>query len=341
MQEFANLDELDLALLNALQIHPRATWAAVAAALEVDPVTVARRWNRLAEAGYAWITCYPGPALADAVSLAFVEVDCAGTVPEVAEATARMPHVATVEHTTGTRDLLLTVLTHNLGALSRFLLADLDAFPGVRGTRTHLATRTYVEGSRWQLRALDADQRARLRPPAHPRPRRGRTSQFTTADRSLVRLLNTDGRRSYSALTSELGTSVNTIRRRVDALLACGHLTIRCELSRLLSDWPVSATLWAHVPVDELDRAADLISALPEVRLCVALTGGPANLLCSLWLHTADDVQRLETELADRLPRLRIIDRAVALRHFKRMGRLLNEHDTATDTVPLDAWPRS
>jgi hypothetical protein len=42
----APLDELDLALVNALQISPRAPWTEVATALEVDAATVARRWQQ-------------------------------------------------------------------------------------------------------------------------------------------------------------------------------------------------------------------------------------------------------------------------------------------------------
>ncbi|MDH6109724.1 DNA-binding Lrp family transcriptional regulator [Kitasatospora sp. MAP12-15] len=48
------LSEDDLALINALQLRPRASWTVLGAALGVDPVTVARRWNRLARRGEAW-----------------------------------------------------------------------------------------------------------------------------------------------------------------------------------------------------------------------------------------------------------------------------------------------
>ncbi len=45
------LDELDLALVDALQVNPRASWAALGDVLELAPVTLARRWQRLAESG--------------------------------------------------------------------------------------------------------------------------------------------------------------------------------------------------------------------------------------------------------------------------------------------------
>ena len=52
----ARADELDLAIVNCLQLQPRASWTLVGEALDVDPVTVARRWQRLSSAGIAWVS---------------------------------------------------------------------------------------------------------------------------------------------------------------------------------------------------------------------------------------------------------------------------------------------
>ncbi|MFJ5195310.1 AsnC family protein [Streptomyces sp. NPDC088394] len=58
------LDDVDQALVHALQIAPRAGWNEIGAVLGLDAVTVARRWHRLTDAGAAWISCSPSPALA-------------------------------------------------------------------------------------------------------------------------------------------------------------------------------------------------------------------------------------------------------------------------------------
>jgi hypothetical protein len=47
MQESGQLDELDFALIDALQIAPRASWKLNADVLGLNPVTDARRWERL------------------------------------------------------------------------------------------------------------------------------------------------------------------------------------------------------------------------------------------------------------------------------------------------------
>ncbi len=48
------LDELDLAIVHALQIQPRVPWVRVGQVLEVAAVPVAPRWERLAGARAAW-----------------------------------------------------------------------------------------------------------------------------------------------------------------------------------------------------------------------------------------------------------------------------------------------
>ncbi|MGP4019793.1 AsnC family protein [Saccharopolyspora sp. 5N708] len=58
MQDSSTLDELDLALVNAVQIAPRGSWQVLGSVLGVDPSTVARRWQRINELGLVWMTAY-------------------------------------------------------------------------------------------------------------------------------------------------------------------------------------------------------------------------------------------------------------------------------------------
>ncbi|MFD0509797.1 Lrp/AsnC family transcriptional regulator [Streptomyces aureus] len=144
------LDHVDQALVHALQIAPRAGWARIGAALGMDAVTVARRWNRLTDTGAAWISCHPAPAMATSGQgcLAFVEVDCAnGSLPSVARELAEERHVSAVAHVSGDRDLLLTVMAPDQVALTRWVTHRLGSMDGIVTTRTHLASTVYAEGA--------------------------------------------------------------------------------------------------------------------------------------------------------------------------------------------------
>ncbi|MGH3520042.1 MAG: Lrp/AsnC family transcriptional regulator [Haloechinothrix sp.] len=338
MPDLVGFDELELKLLNALQINPRAPWTLLGEVLGVDPATAARRWAELADRGRAWIAVYPGVDTLAETLVAFLEVDCeAGAASGVAEALVNDSRVSTIEHITGGHDLLLTVFVSDLATLSAYVLTGLGSINGVRGTRAHVATTVLAEGSKWRLRALDAEQRARLRAAlpqrsdTHVRPVDGR-------DNALLIALACDGRTTYSDLAKQTGLSVSTVRRRLTSLLADRQVIVRCEVAQSLSGWPVSASLWCRVPPSTLDPVARELAGLPETRLCSAITGGPPNLLLSVWLRSVADVQRLELTLGERVPGFEVINRALALRHVKRMGRTLDSYGRATGMVPLDIW---
>lgn len=96
------LDETDRRLLHALQIEPRAAWADLAPVVGVDAATLARRWARLSDAGIAWVT---GHSTRGQTALLEVECDLA-RLDDVAAELQRDRHVAVLDHTSGSRDLL-------------------------------------------------------------------------------------------------------------------------------------------------------------------------------------------------------------------------------------------
>ncbi|MEV6247836.1 Lrp/AsnC family transcriptional regulator [Streptomyces sp. NPDC051742] len=338
LQESAHLDELDLSLVNTLQIDPRAPWSRIGRALDLDPVTVARRWSRLTETGVAWITAQPGRAQISQGCLAFVEVDCrAGRTLDVANTLARWPHVLTVDHTSGGRDLLLTVSTPTLASLSRYLLERLGSLPGISATRTQLGTHVFAHATDWRLRSLDPRQRAHItaeRPPRSPS-----TPQTLTArDRLLIVRLGADGRTSLTDLAEELGVGITTVRKRLALLIANEDLELRCEVAQPLCGWPISTSIWAQAEIGDRDTLNRLLAAVPEIRACIGLAGGTANLLISVWLRSLSDIRGLEARLAGALPRLKVLDQAVSLRFVKRMGRVLDPAGRSVSTVPMDIW---
>ncbi|WP_304452688.1 Lrp/AsnC family transcriptional regulator [Nocardiopsis sp. YSL2] len=331
------MDDIDQALVHALQIAPRARWSRIASVLGVDAATVARRWERLEEAGAAWVTCYPGTGLAGAARgcLALVEVDCAsGELLNVARAFTRLPHVSAVEHVTGDRDLLLTVMAEDVAAVSRWVVGGLDAMPGVRASRTHLAGTVFTEGGRWRFRALSPRQVDRLSEHA-PAPRAPREPDGL--DRRLLLALSENGRAAYTELAELCDSTPDTVRRRVRHLFAARMMQARCEVARPLSEWPVAVTVWARVPPDQIPEAAQRITGMREVRLCAGVTGRH-NLMVIAWSRSVEDAQRFEADLVRVAPDIVIGDRAVALWTMKLSGQLLDQGGYRTGAVPIDPW---
>jgi DNA-binding Lrp family transcriptional regulator len=326
------LDELDLALVNALQIAPRASWTQVAAALEVDAATVARRWERLRESGNAWVTVHPYTGTGAG---AVVEISCVpGRKAAVADTLSADARAVSIEHTAGGRDLLVTVVAADFASLSHYVVDRIGGVAGITASRTHLTTRIYTDGSHWRLRSLTRTQQEALT--ASRNAAKGAVAPVG-GQRELVIAMGEDARAPVSELATRLGVSVNTASRRLARLLDSGRLRLRCDLARSLSGSPISVTYFGTVPPEHLETAARELAKLSEVRACAG-TAGPQNLVAMVWVASLLDAQNLEVSLAARLPHLRITDRAVALRTVKLAGRLLDNNGRARGHVPIDLW---
>lgn len=333
------LPERDLELIHGLQIAPRASWVDAARILGSTPAAVAARWDRLRTAGIAWITAHPG-ARTPGTLIAFVEVDCLpGRKPAVVSSLCADPRVLTVEESARGGDLLLTVTTPDLTALSRFVLDDLEGVGGVQRHRTHLAKRLHHEAMSWRVGALDADQRsafAALNPP----PEESWTTPLPHSMEPLVEALARDGRTSAAEMARLTGRKPATVRRQLGRLIGSGVLSFRCELAQGYSRWPVNCNYFARVPPRELERTVASLTTLPELRLCVSTTG-QTNLMFGVWVGSTADLLDLEHRLGAQLPWVQVLDSAVTLRTAKRMGWMLDEYGAATGEVVVSSALRS
>ncbi|GAA1556959.1 Lrp/AsnC family transcriptional regulator [Actinomadura kijaniata] len=334
MQGNATLDDLDHILVTALQHAPRADWRRIGAVLGVDASTAARRWARLTAAGLAWQTCVPLAVEGVSPVVAFVEVDCvAGRLHEVAAELVEDPHVFNVEHVTGGRDLLLTVVLRDQAELARYVGFRLGRIAGIAATRTQIATALHTEGSRWRLERLDDRQRGLLD--------RGRSRErgraVTEDDRELLRLLGEDCRAPVAELAARTGLSPTTVRRRLARMDAAGALLYRCEVARFASGWPVAVYLWGTAPPGDVSRIAALLAGLRETRMCASLSGSD-NVVFTVWLRSVDRAQAFETALVRRFPQLTVTDRAVTLWPMKLAGHVLDPQGRHLRSVPFWAW---
>ena len=339
MTESARLNEGDLALVEALQVSPRAPWPAVARAIGTSPATAARRWKRLVDSGAAWVTGTPGVSVWNARCVAYVGIRCSpGRNLEVARTLAGDAHALSVELTAGAFDLFVTVAAADLRALSRYLLERIDLVPGVTDTQTRICTHLYRDGSRWRLGSLPHEAASRLpSQPCPPSAGSGGGAAWHREDNRILVQLGLDGRSSYARLAEVAGVSEATARRRVSSLLASGTVVLRAEVAAHLSGWGVAVVLSVEAPSARLAETASAIARMRHVRLCATLAGTPA-IVVSAWLHNLEAIHHFETTLGKSVPHVTVADRLVTLRTVKRMGRLLDEDGRAVGAVPMDVW---
>ncbi|MEV5018068.1 Lrp/AsnC family transcriptional regulator [Streptomyces sp. NPDC053780] len=334
----AGPDELDLALVHALQINTRAPWSLVGKALGIDPVTAARRWDRLSRTGAAWADGYLALDRDEGSVYAQVEIDTGGHLPgDVLTSLAADRRMLSLKQTSGGRDLLAIVGASSFDDLVRYTGERVSRLPGVRGTRIHVITAVPVEGAQWRLRSLTPGQRALLRPD-HGDTTAVPDEPIRPLDRRIAQALGSDGRMPMTELARATGVSTPTVRRRLRALLSGGRLSLRCTLARPLTEFPVSAVYFGAVPAENLDAAVQALRTLPGLRMC-SITAGTHNLILDIWVRSLTEVHTTEALLNSRLAQLglRITERAVVLRTLKHAGRLLDRRGHSVGAVPLNS----
>ncbi|RKW70776.1 Lrp/AsnC family transcriptional regulator [Galactobacter caseinivorans] len=320
------LDALDFKIIHVLQSDPRISWRAAADALGTDAATVSRRWRRIKQGGHAWISVVEGVSRKSAVAL--VEISCRpGHVLAVAELLAQDPAVASVDVTSGRRDLLVTILGQDDDDLVGPVLSLVGPQWGVRKAQSNVVNHHFKLGSDWRLQALSQEELRRLPP---PRPARAASMKrvepwLATA---VIELLSADGRATHAELGATVGVSPQRAADAVSRLRASGDLILRVDVALRDSDWPVVAWYFIQAPAQTVMGAQEALADFAELQFAATMTG-PHSLIVAAACATRNDVVRVEAEIERRLPRAHIVDRSMVLRVYKHLGRVLDAHGRA------------
>ncbi|AXJ11870.1 hypothetical protein CFN17_13185 [Arthrobacter sp. PM3] len=311
-------------MIHALQIEGRAPWTELAPVIGVDAVTLARRWESLRERGLAWVTgIFPTGASA------LVDITCLPQhTSDVARQMAQLPAVMTLDHTSGGRDLLATVLAENPRAVWDVVTNQIGALEGIRNTQTHLVTEMIMEASDWRLRSLSSQEAAKIAKPKPPRARAPRTVH-PDVELALVHCLMEDGRRPVSRIAAEHGLSEQRVADGMARMRADGKLRIRTDVARSVTGWPVYAWYFVRTAAKHIEQMHGLMARIPEARTALAVAS-QYNMVVAVWLRELTDVMRFEAALEAAVPSARIVDRSVVFGMSKHLGRLIDENGRAT-----------
>lgn len=128
-------------------------------------------------------------------------------------------------------------------------------------------------------------------------PRGPRSSQRSTADprldeisKSIIEVLQVDGRASYAAIAKEVGLSEAAVRQRVQRLLDAGIMQIVAVTDPIQVGFRRQAMIGLRVHGD-LAAVGDALSEMPEVDYVVT-TAGSFDLLAEVVCE--DDEQLLQ-----------------------------------------------
>lgn len=335
MKETATMSELDLEIVNALQINPRAEWNRIADALDLSGPTVARRWAFLAEEGLAWITPSPGQRYLSAGWSAFIQLS---SLPGESEALIQRlcaePAFGTVSMVTGSHDVFLDCFASSHEELMDIVTGSFPGLPGITHRDVVFVTKLYRQASEWRSGTLEPGRARLVSTESKPAPTGYSPDRL---DALLLKELAVDGRASWADLGAACGVSPQTARRRVERFLASGYITLRCDASSAVNRGLREMTLMLNIPALYVDDVGRYFAAQPNCRLCAQVLGAQ-NLVVTLWVRDYLEAQAFERELAERAPGSSVISRQAVVRTYKRLGHVLDESGRSRSVVPLPLW---
>ncbi|MFK4791393.1 AsnC family transcriptional regulator [Microbacterium sp. ZW T5_56] len=333
-----SLDEIDLAVLHALQIDARAPWTRIAAVIGVDAATVVRHWSALRADGLAWLTAWPTPQRwSSTTDLGIVLLD-SRTPGDALAAVVQRPWVLSVDETSA--GYLALVATSaglaRLGDRARELSDD-----GAPVLRMDVAASIVAEDSTWRLAVLSAAQQRSLRAggpadaaagvarqaavgqtamgsAAAVKPVAGTRPIAAATVAEIAAALDEDPRMPAATLAVRLGVSEATARRTLERVTAAGLLRFGCDLAMPAAGFRRGVVLWGRS--DDPEGAATRAVRLPEVHRAGILVGAAPLFVC-LRARSLTALPAVERSWgAD----VEITDRWTVLRSMKRNGHVLD-----------------
>jgi DNA-binding Lrp family transcriptional regulator len=328
------VDEVDIALLDALHVNPQLSFEELGKALDISPVTAARRWRRLVSTGRAWVSSAIGPRLP--VRAALFEAECQpGAAQRVAAEFASRPQVFSVNITTGTDNIYALLVAADQPLLAELIIDVLPTVPGLLRVQSSLITELF-SGTRWRLGGLSSGQ---VRAVAPEPTVTAQVHEFDGFDRELFLALQHDGRLSCRDLAAAVGQSEPVVRRRLGLLTRTGLLAFRTDFARVEAGWLTGVAIKLCVSGSPVEAVGRALVQYPETRFCVATVGsGAANLFVTMQLHKLSALDAVIHRLLAEFPGVAVLDTCVVLRSVKSWGRLLGPDGHAQAIVPVDLW---
>ncbi|TDW29825.1 Lrp/AsnC family transcriptional regulator [Cryobacterium psychrophilum] len=326
-------DELDIAIVDSLSIHPRASWIAVADALGSNASTVARRWDRLKLLGLAWTLCvrdYTALAVQD-----HLDIRCRpGFIEELAALFCEVKCCLTVSAVSGNADLRILVDVPDISSLHAFMNHEVWRNPGIVSVEHNIATEVFQTARGWVSGSLSLRQRTALRQSITVH--RPALARLTAREEQIAIILQRDARTSASDIADELGMSLPSASRQISRLIASNKIELRAEAAHAVVGWPISVCLYSQVKPGRLRAAAAGAAKLPRSRATHTVVSPRWNLMTIYWMRDLADIHRIEEALETSNESLTVVARQVTLKSYKRMGMIFDANARAVRNVLTD-----
>ncbi|UOZ09945.1 Lrp/AsnC family transcriptional regulator [Amycolatopsis sp. WQ 127309] len=321
----------DVRLLRALQIAPRASFAAIAEALGLTEAAVGRRYRRLRADGIVRVAGIVDPG-ALGQSKWLVRLRCRpGSVAAIADALAKREDVSWVALCAAGAEITCAVRSRTREQRDDLLGRQLPRTAAVLDIQAAAMLRQFMggRGHYWAaLRGtLTPEQEAALGAVGEPfteAPVVAREPvRLTPGDERLLAVLAEDGRASLVDLAAAADLTPGRASRRLQMLLERRAVHIDVELAATALGYHAGANLWLRVHPSAVKTLGRALARLPEIAFAAAVTG-PHNLHAVAHCRDLDELFEFTSDQIGSLPGLQSMEVSPLLRHVKQAATHLS-----------------
>lgn len=310
------LDDLEMRIVAALQVDPRAPWRKIAAVLQEPERTIGRRGNELIEAELVNIV-----GIRLRAESALLRLQCApGTARVTAESVAQRQDSTFSYIMTGGADCVAELLFDH-GAMRNVLTTEVPATVGLVRALSYPILRYFRTIRRWTSEAITPEQIAALTNDFTPETA-GMIPDDTLSgvDLRIANALAEDGRASLETIARRASTSETTAGRRLDWMLANSRVQIRALVEPGTLGLPVEAMLWISAAPQKVEHLGRLLATHRQVRYAVAVAGA-CHVVANVTFATNAELYDFITT-SDWAQEAESIESTILLHARKRGGRL-------------------
>jgi DNA-binding Lrp family transcriptional regulator len=321
----------DVRIIRALQIAPRASFAALAGALGLTEAAVNRRYRRLRAEGVLRVAGVVNPG-ALGQSRWLVRLRCRpGSVTAIAEALARREDVNWVALSAAGYEITCAIQSRNREQREELLGRRLPRTAAVLDINAFAMLRQFLGGRGHYWAALEGvltpEQEARLGSEGSPFtevPVVAREPVVLTAeDERICDALAVDGRASLVDLAAAAGSTPGRVSRRLRTLLERRAVHIDVEIAAAALGYHARANLWLRVHPSAVKEVGRALAREPGIAFAAAVSG-PYNVHAVAHCRDLDELFEFTSDRVGSLAGLQSMEVSPVLRHLKQAGTLLS-----------------
>jgi Lrp/AsnC family transcriptional regulator for asnA, asnC and gidA len=141
-------------------------------------------------------------------------------------------------------------------------------------------------------------------------------NNLDSVDMQIIRILQENGRASNVQIARQVGVSEATVRKRLDRLVSERVVRITAVPDAGRIGLATVTFIAMDVDLSQLDRIADQLSRLPEVRT-IYYTTGESDLILEAWFSSSDELLRFLTHRIASIPGIQRTATSHVLRTMK------------------------